>query len=163
MPDWAKLYHRLPYPLRVLAVSARGYYLRWWRYGPETDCLVEEALERETWSLNRWKAWQEERLAYVLHRAATQVPYYRDQWQERRRHGDRASWEVLANWPILKKEPLRANPRAFVADDCDVRRMFHLHTSGTTGTPLSLYTGEPCNGGGNDSATWHAPSDLARL
>jgi len=135
------LYYHLPYSLRVVAVSARGYYLRWWRYGPETDRLVEEALERETWSLNRWKAWQEERLAYVLHRAATQVPYYRDQWQERRRHGDRASWEVLANWPILKKEPLRANPRAFVADDCDVRRMFHLHTSGTTGTPLSLYIG----------------------
>jgi phenylacetate-CoA ligase len=100
---------------------------------------VEEALEREAWSPDRWKAWQEERLAYVLHRAATQVPYYRDQWQERRRHGDRASWEVLANWPILKKEPLRANPRAFVADGCDVHRMFHEHTSGTTGTPLSLW------------------------
>jgi phenylacetate-CoA ligase len=139
MPDWVKLYHRLPYPIRVLAVSARGYYLRWWRYGPETDHLVEEALERETWSPDRWKAWQEERLAYVLHRAATRVPYYRDQWQERRRRGDRASWEVLENWPILKKEPLRANPRAFVADDCDIRRMFHEHTSGTTGTPLSLW------------------------
>jgi hypothetical protein len=35
MPDWVKLYHHLPYPLRVLAVSARGYYLRWWRYGPD--------------------------------------------------------------------------------------------------------------------------------
>lgn len=132
-------YHRLPYPLRVLAASARGYYLRWWRYGPETERLVEEALERETWSPDRWKAWQEERLAYVLHRAATQVPYYRDYWQKRRRRGDRASWEVLENWPVLKKEPLRANPRAFVADDCDVRRMFHEHTSGTTGTPLSLW------------------------
>jgi len=67
-----KFYHRLPYPLRVLAASGRGYYLRWWRYGRETERLVEEALERETWSPKRWKAWQEERLAYVLHRAVSQ-------------------------------------------------------------------------------------------
>ncbi len=143
MPDWVRLYHHLPYPLRVLAVSARGYYLRWWRYGPETDRLVEEALERETWSPERWKAWQEERLAYVLHRAATKVPYYRHQWQERRRRGDRASWELLENWPILQKEPLRANPRAFIAEDCNVRWMFHVHTSGTTGTPLGLWVSRP--------------------
>jgi len=133
------LYHRLPPPARNLAATLRGYYLRSWRYGPETERLVEEALEREQWSPEQWKRWQEERLAYVLHRAATQVPYYREQWNRRRRQGDRASWEVLENWPILEKEPLRANPRAFVADDCDIHRMFHEHTSGTTGKPLDLW------------------------
>ena len=133
------LYHHLPYPLRVVAVSARGYYLRWWRYGPETERLVAEALERESWSPERWKAWQEERLARVLHRARHRVPYYRVYWDERARRGERGAWQYLENWPVLKKEPLRANPRAFVADDCDVRRMFHEHTSGTTGTPLSIY------------------------
>jgi len=139
MPNWLKLYHRLPYPLRVLAASAHGYYLRWWRYGPETERLVEEALERETWSPKQWKTWQEERLAYVLHRARHKVPYYREYWDRRRRAGDRASWEVLENWPILKKEEVRRNPLAFVAEDCNVRWMFHEHTSGTTGTPLSLW------------------------
>ncbi|MGQ9668365.1 MAG: phenylacetate--CoA ligase family protein [Anaerolineae bacterium] len=135
------LYHNLPYPLRVLAVSARGYYLRWWRYGPETERLVAEALERETWSPERWKAWQGERLAYVLHRARHQVPYYRAYWDERERRGDRASWEYLENWPVLKKEAVRAGPRAFLAEDCRPRRMLNLHTSGTTGTPLSLWIG----------------------
>ena len=134
-----KIYHRLPSPLRSVAASLRGLYLRSWRYGPETDRLVEEALERETWTVDRWKIWQEERLAYVLHRAATQVPYYREQWAVRRRGGDKASWEYLENWPILEKEPVRQNPRAFVADDCDVRQMFHEHTSGTTGKPLHLW------------------------
>ena len=133
------LYHRLPPQARSLAASLRGYYLKSWRYGPETDRLVEEALERERWSPEQWKTWQEERLAYVLHRAATQVPYYRQQWAERRRKGDRASWELLENWPVLGKEPLRANPRAFVADGCDIRRMYHNHTSGTTGKPLDLW------------------------
>jgi hypothetical protein len=32
-----KVYHRLPPPLRSVAASVQGYYLRWWRYGPETD------------------------------------------------------------------------------------------------------------------------------
>lgn len=139
MPDLTRFYYHLPYPLRVLAASARGYYLRWWRYGPDTERLVEEALERESWSPERWKAWQEERLARILHRARHHVPYYRAYWDERARRGDRASWEYLENWPVLKKEPLRANPRAFLADDCNPRWMYHLHTSGTTGTPLSLW------------------------
>ncbi len=50
-----------------------------------------------------------------------------------------ASPEYLANWPILHEEILRADPRAFVADDCDLRRMFRDHTSGTTGTPLDVW------------------------
>ena len=125
-----KAYHNLPSPLRSVAASLRGFYLRSWRYGPETDRLVEEALERENWTPHRWKAWQEERLAHVLHRAATQVPYYREQWAARRRQGDRASWDYLENWPILEKDFVRENPRAFVADDCDVRKMFCEQTSG---------------------------------
>ncbi len=134
-----KLYNRLPSSLRSAAASMRGLYLRSWRYGPETERLVEEALDRERWAPNQWKAWQEERLAYVLHRAATQVPFYRDQWSERRRNGDKASWEYLENWPILEKGSVRKNPNAFVADDCDVRRMFREQTSGTTGTPMVLW------------------------
>src|SRR5713101_5601782 len=96
-----KLYHRLPAPIRSVAASLRGLYLRSWRYGPETERLVEEALEREHWSPERWKAWQEERLGYILHRAATQVPYYREQWTTRRRRGDQTSWGYLENWPTL--------------------------------------------------------------
>ncbi|WP_322506763.1 hypothetical protein [Anaerolinea sp.] len=137
--DWLSLYHSLPYPLRVIAASARGAYLRWWRYGPETERLVEEALERETWSAGRWKAWQEERLAWMLHHAATQVPYYREQWARRRRQGDRASWEVLANWTVLKKEALRAHPKAFLAGTVRHAPLWEEHTSGTTGKPLTLW------------------------
>lgn len=134
-----RLYHRLPPPLRSVAASLRGAYLCAWRYGPETDALVAEALERDGWSADRWRGYQEERLARLLHRAATRVPYYRDAWARRRRAGDTASWERLENWPLLEKESLRAAPSAFVADDCDPRRMYHDHTSGTTGTPLHLW------------------------
>jgi phenylacetate-CoA ligase len=134
-----RAYHSLPSPLRSLAASLRGVYLSYWRYGPETDRLVDEAISRETWTAVQWQSWQEERLAYVLHRAATRVPYYREQWAARRRKGDRTSWDRLENWPILEKDSVRDNANAFVADDCNVRRMFKEHTSGTTGKPLSLW------------------------
>lgn len=134
-----KAYHTLPAALRSVVASLRGFYLHSWRYGPETDRLVQEALGRENWTSVQWKVWQEERLRYVLCRAATQVPYYREQWGARRRTGDKASWEYLENWPILEKESLRENPRAFVADGCDLTKMFQEHTSGSTGKPLSLW------------------------
>ncbi len=134
-----RVYNRLPAPARSVAATLRGWYLRAWRYGPATQRLVAEAQERERWSAERWQAWQAERLGYVLHRAATRVPYYREQWAARRRQGDHASWELLENWPILEKDAVREQPRAFVADDRDVRHMFREQTSGTTGKPLVVW------------------------
>jgi phenylacetate-CoA ligase len=139
MTNLLQLYHQLPYPLRVVAATARGHYLGRWRYTAQTEALVEQILERDYWTAEQWQTWQEERLATMLHRAATQTPYYRQHWQERRRRGDRASWELLANWPIVTKEHLRKQARAFVADDCDIRHMFYEHTSGTTGKALDIW------------------------
>ncbi|HVB57109.1 MAG TPA: hypothetical protein VNE63_11855 [Candidatus Acidoferrales bacterium] len=134
-----RFYHALPPEARSLIATGRGAYLRMWRYDRRTEKQAQEILEREHWSAARWKSWQEERLAYVLHRAATRVPYYRAAWEKRRRNGSQASWEYLENWEILGKETLRENPEAFVADDCRTWQMCPEHTSGTTGKPIVLW------------------------
>lgn len=134
-----RAYHALPAPARSLVASVRGMQLRAWRYGRDTERLVDEALERERWSAGQWTAWREERLGRVLHRAATRVPHYRDAWAARRRRGDRAGWEYLEHWPVLDKAALRRDPRAFLADDVDPAAMYREHTSGTTGQPLQLW------------------------
>lgn len=134
-----RLYHRFPSFLQSVVASVRGVQLQGQRYGPETEELVAEALERDYWSAEQWRTYQEDRLTYMLHRAATQVAYYRDQWSERRRKGDRASPDYLENWTILNKEPVRMHAKAFIADDQDIRQMFHVHTSGTSGMPLHIY------------------------
>ncbi|MGH7648352.1 MAG: hypothetical protein ACREND_09570, partial [Gemmatimonadaceae bacterium] len=133
------LYHRLPPPARAAAAGLRGYYLRRWRYGRDTDQLVDAAIARESWTDEQWRVWREERLASVLERAATRVPFYRDMWSARRGDGAGASWSVMDNWPILEKDAVRKAPDRFVADDCDRARMFLEHTSGTTGTSLDLW------------------------
>ncbi|HXO85411.1 MAG TPA: hypothetical protein VN803_07790 [Gemmatimonadales bacterium] len=134
-----KFYHRLPSRMRSAAATMRGWYLNRWRYGEGSEELAQEARERDHWTAAQWETWRQERIAYILHRAATRVPYYRDLWQERRRKGDRASWEILENWPLLEKNTVRLSPQAFLADDCDARRMFKEETSGTTGTPLKIW------------------------
>ena len=139
MPDWLRIYHKLPYPAKMLAAGARGRYLNRWRYSAATEPMVAEYLAHDGWSDEQWRVWREERLAFVLRRAAEDVPYYREQWARRRTAGDRASVEYLENWPVLGKEALRAAPRAFLADDCDPGAMFYEHTSGTTGKPLHIW------------------------
>ncbi|HAF61783.1 MAG TPA: hypothetical protein DCK95_05610 [Anaerolineaceae bacterium] len=139
LPTLLSIYHHLPYPLRVITASLKGYQLRWWRYGSETEKLIQKALARDYWSQKSWSEWQNERLGYILDKAATEVPYYRDQWRERRKKGDTASWELLENWPILKKEEVRKDPKKFLCDSSKRKRMYLEHTSGSTGTPLSLW------------------------
>lgn len=134
-----QIYHRLPPWARNAAASLRGYYLNSWRYDTHTEKLVEEAFEREFWSEKEWKNWQENRLEYVLYRAATQVPFYKNVWTERQKKGDKSSPEKLENWEILEKQTLRENPKNFVAEDCNPKKMYHDHTSGTTGTSLDLW------------------------
>ncbi len=135
----AELYLKLPAGVRSVLATAYGYHLKRIRFGPETEKIVEEALDRDTWPAEKLRAWQEEQLAAILHRAVTRVPYYRDLWSERRRKGDHASYEYLENWPVLDKESVRQNPAAFVADDRNIRSMLFNETSGTTGTPISLW------------------------
>jgi phenylacetate-CoA ligase len=131
---------RVPSLLRSLVASAHGFCLRRWWYGPETETLVQGALEREHWSATQWEQWRCERLRFILRRAATQVPYYRKAWEKRREHGDDASWEELKNWPVLERETVRSNPRAFVAADCDLRKLCRWQTNGSSGAPLTIWS-----------------------
>jgi phenylacetate-CoA ligase len=134
-----KIYHRLPPVFRSAVATARGWYLRRSRYGKDSEGLVAETRERDNWSSERWETWTQERIAHALHQAATRVPFYRDYWRQRRLQGDRASWELLENWPLLEKDSVRRNPEAFLVDGSDTRRMFREHTSGTTGTPVVIW------------------------
>ena len=55
--------------------------------------------------------------ALVVERGAQILPGCNALRAERRRRGDCSDWACLENWPILDKEALRRNPRAFLADD----------------------------------------------
>jgi len=124
------------------AASVHGYRLNAERYGPETKRLVAEARERESWTAEDWTRWRDAELPPLLVHAARHVPFYRRHWQRRPPSADPRD---LASWPVLEKRDLRENPRAFLADGLDPRGLVRLHTSGTTGTPLTLWRSRRTN------------------
>lgn len=134
-----EILHRLPYPLKVTAASTWGYYLNWWRYGIRSEEFSQAALEHEYMDKEIADKLQEENIARMLHHSATTVPYYIDQWHQRRKAGDQASWEILENWPVLKKDALRKNPKQLLTKKSRGRFLYKEYTSGSTGTPLVLW------------------------
>jgi phenylacetate-CoA ligase len=132
-------YTHLPPWARSWAASGYGLLLRHVRYGGDHELLVRGALQRDGWTTDAWRRWQAARLPDLLEHAATCVPFYRDQWQRRRAAGDRAPWSDLANWPILEKSEVRERPGAFLADGVDATKLEELHTSGTSGTPTTVW------------------------
>lgn len=134
-PGMIRAYHALPPWAWSVAATARGYQLKRWRYDQSTDAMARAAREREYWDENTWEAWRRPRLEALLERAVKRVPFYRDYWKG---HPDGA-WKGLENWPVLDKESVRADPLAFLADDCDRKTMFPEHTSGSTGSPVRLW------------------------
>jgi phenylacetate-CoA ligase len=133
------IYNRLPYPFQVFAVSVYGIQLGLTRYSKDTERLAVEALARQSWTYDQWNVWQQERLEKMLWHASRNVPFYRQQWEARRQKGDRASVELLQNWPVLSKDAVRDQPQAFVADGINLHSQVVEHTSGTTGKPLTLW------------------------
>jgi len=137
MSRLADIYFGLPSFLKEGVASLRGYQLRRWRYSDTTDQQVQQALGRESWNAAQWQAWRQPKLTALLRHAATKVPHYRKLWSSR--HHAQNDCEFLRNWPVLKKSALREKPDAFLAEDVDPKRLWVLHTSGSTGTPLKLW------------------------
>ncbi len=130
------LYARLPLPAQHAAVSAYGVYWYWLRFGPGYRRYVNEYAARDLWSAGEWSAWQERRIRGVL-ASALEVPYYRETWTAAERRAAQAG--RLSDLPLLGKEPIRANPQAFVWPRIAPRRPLVFHTSGSTGTPIASY------------------------
>jgi len=59
MSNWLTVYHRLPYLMKILAVSLHGWRLQTLRYNGKTDTLVAQSQERESWSIEKWDSWQQ--------------------------------------------------------------------------------------------------------
>jgi phenylacetate-CoA ligase len=141
MGRWDGLYARLPVAGQHLAVTAYGLYWRRLRFGPGFEEALIRFRAREHWSAEEWRAQESNELRALLSRAAAEVPYYRETWGERERKGAAAG--RLEELPLLSKEPIRANPEAFLLDSLRGRRLHRFHTSGSTGTPIqTLWTAE---------------------
>lgn len=83
---------------------------------------------------------RDRRIRRLVHYAARNVPYYRDLF---RQHGidPRAirTAEDLEMLPLVDKQTVRDNPQAFVSTSRRGQTAIPFKTSGSTGTPLTIY------------------------
>ena len=132
-------YDRLPVPGQNLAISAYGWYLRRLRYGEQFEQRV--AWWRQVQQLSR-----EERNLLLTRRLRAMVrtamehTAYGEQLSSQ--YGicpeDISHWTDIHQLPILEKSEVRANPDSFISTILCKREVCHIHTSGTTGTPLRV-------------------------
>lgn len=134
-----KIYKLLPLPLKQVVVKLRGYQLKRLRYGSDTELLIEKYNEHEKWTKNQWDNYYSEKINQLLFHAEKTVPFYRDYWANKRRKGSEQSSEYLENWPIIEKNLVRKNPKAFLSDVVKSKKLYVDHTSGTTGKPTLIY------------------------
>ena len=92
------------------------------------------------------RAYQERRLAVILHEAFARVPYYRQLLADRRLSpADIRGIDDLGKLPILTKDALRKAGRALVVAAASRFHPCVCRTSGTSGAPLTLYFDKHAN------------------
>ena len=139
MSIYDKIYRYLPVALQHAVISTYGIYWHWLRFGCGYSDQLNSVLAREDFDLEQWQNWSKQELSSLLKIAATQVPYYRENWNERQIQAAIAG--DLNELPLLSKDAIRANPRAFIRQDFHPDREYTFYTSGTSGTPIaSIWT-----------------------
>ena len=115
------------------------------RYGPEGDAFLVHLRETEQLHAAGLVAYQERALQRVVRRAFETVPYYRRMAAEYQlRADDIQTIADLRKLPLLEKDTIRHNPEDFLPSDPASRRaIFRLHTSGTSGMPITVYCDYP--------------------
>lgn len=137
------IYSRLPVWAQHGAVTAFGMYWSWLRFGPGFGRFLELYRQRDRWTARQWSEWQSQELAALLIECAKSVPHYSTTWTPSEKRAARAG--RLDELPLLGKEPLRSNPRAFVRTNLRAHPELTFYTSGSTGTPIaSIWTVQEC-------------------
>ena len=136
--DWKmEIYWRLPVSLQEIAVSMHARSLEGLYFGPGYSDWRKQFSAWASWSQTEAKAWQTQRLRYLVGLAAKRVPYYRRHWRG-------TKWESVQSpadlhiLPLLDKHAVRQNEHEFIVDGQDLNSMRPEWTSGSTGTALCI-------------------------
>lgn len=136
-----KIYFRCPVFIQNVLVSLYGMKLYRERYSKHAEAYLKQLLESEKYTQEEMDQLQERRFLEIAKIAIETVPHYRDWATENGLSmADFTSLADLKKFPILSKESVRANPERFVSDQVkEPEKLIKLHTSGTTGSPMTVY------------------------
>jgi len=134
------LYPLAPVWAQNFGVSVYGFARRRWQLGGQFSEYVRAFRERDAWSAQRMNEYLDRRLGQILALALAEVPYYAERWRAigiLRDHLDHFRLSDLSGLPTTPKQDLRAKSEQFVSTSARSQRLTRLHSSGTTGTPVT--------------------------
>jgi len=134
------IYFRSPILLQNMACSLYGaklyrerYTLPWKKYYDDlmkTQFMTDEEINKM--QIHLFKS--------ILTHAIESVPYYQNNIKFRKSEIEMiSSMDMLRELPILEKRVLREAPEILISKSYDIERLIKINTSGTTGTPLTIY------------------------
>jgi phenylacetate-CoA ligase len=132
------LYLKSPVWLQQSAVAAYGY---WWykrRFSGHFRRLVQAFQDRERWTSEQFRRYQEDQLGAVLS-TARQSPYYRRLFFDAGVNCQMKPFDALSRLPLLSKDVLRQHARELLTRTPVPRNTLVFKSSGTTGTPTEIF------------------------
>ena len=132
-------YRHSPIAVQNWLISLYGMKLRRLRLGSTYERHREE-LDKSQWLPQpALDAMQTQSLQGLLRHAFHTVPYYRTLAESRGLNPEIITPETLhRHLPILDKAEVKSAPVQFLSQSIPPRRLSTIHTSGTTGTPLTI-------------------------
>ena len=137
-----KIYAKSPVVVQNLGVTLFGVVWKNRRYGGIFRQRLEEFKQRESFRHDEWLKYQERELRAMLVHAFDSVPYYSRSFEDARvTRSELLSFEMkqIAQLPTITKGDLRREPGNFIATTHKRAKLHRYATSGTTGTPVSIY------------------------
>lgn len=136
------LYYKSPVCIQNLAVSLMGLRLRGERYRPAGKRKFNELLASYQYTAEQMRSYQDEQFVRFARHALDNTEFYR-QWAKEKgiAAGDINSLADIKEFPVIEKTFIRTHADLFKAKPGRAgAKPITLFTSGTTGTPLSVFT-----------------------
>lgn len=134
-----RLYQASPPFVQTALLNLHALRIQSHRYGRSYEDAVEWLLETQTWPQGQIRDYQAARIQEVVETAYTSSTHYRRVFDER---GivptDIKTVDDLQVLPVLSKADVKSNVRDFLTGRPQ-RDWLRGHTSGTTGSPLSIW------------------------
>jgi phenylacetate-CoA ligase len=135
-----KIYEISPALIQNLMVTGYGLKLYRREYGQKFKKGLKEFGERQWYSREQLKEYQEERLRLLIKHAYENVPYYNQVMKDRKLTPDDITMvEDLPKLPVLTREIVRDRLDDLVDKNAKRSGLIPGSTNGTTGSPLKLY------------------------
>lgn len=134
------IYNTSPVTIQNLMISLYGIDLYKKRYQGVHREYLEFLRKSQGYSRYQIENMKLESLSNLLKYVYKNVPFYQNFFDKRGfKPEDIKNEENLRKLPIVTKDDLRKNPELFISNEFKSNELISIHTSGTTGTPLTFY------------------------